>query len=148
MKCEDIKELIIEYIDGSLENKDVRLVDEHLSSCEACRKEVADMKSIWSKLDDIEMEEPSQDLEKNFNKMIDSYSLGMNNRGTPWHETISKWLESWWPRRPLTQFATTFAVLIIGLVVGLNINHRTESIKEIDQIKTGVNQIQQVVITQ
>ena len=148
MKCEDIQGLIIEYIDGGLNDMDARMVKEHLASCENCRTEWADMKSIWSKLDDMEMEEPSDNLKKNFKNMIDSYSLGMdNNPKAPWYETISKSLESWWPKRPLVQFATTVAVLIIGLVTGLAINQRAESEKEIVQLKTDMNQIRQVVMS-
>jgi hypothetical protein len=148
MKCEDIKELIIDYIDGSLNDEDAQKVDEHLSSCEACRREVTAMKSMWLKLNDMEMEDPSDNLKKNFENMIDSYSLGMNNNPkAPWYERISKWLESWWPKRPLVQFATTAAVLIIGLVTGLSINEETESKKDIVQLKTDMDQIRQVVIS-
>jgi len=148
MKCEDIKELIIEYIEGSLNYKDAQRVDEHLSSCEICRMEVADIKSILFRLDNMEMEEPSDNLRKNFENMIDSYSLGMNiNPKAPWYVTISKWVESWWPRRPLIQFATTVAVLIIGLMTGLSINERTESKKEIVQLKTDMNHLRQVVMS-
>lgn len=148
MKCEDIQELIIEYIEGGLNDMDTRMVEEHLASCEDCRSEVADMRTMWSKLNDMEMEEPSDNLKKKFKNMIDSYSLGMNNNpGLPWHETISKWLESWWPKRPLMQFAATVAVLIIGLATGLAINQRAESIKEIGQLKTDMNEIRQVVMS-
>ena len=147
MKCEDIQELIIEYIEGSLNSEDTRRVEEHLASCENCLKEVGHMKSVWAKLDNMEMKEPSDNLKKNFKNMIDSYSLGMNNNSSlPWHETISKWLESWWPKRPLMQFATTVVVLIIGLLTGLGINQRAESKKEIVQLKTDMNQIRQVMM--
>src|SRR4030043_378540 len=129
MKCEDIQEFFIEYIDGGLNDKDVPLVEEHLASCENCRTEWAGMKSIWSKLDDMEMEEPSDNLKG------------------PWYETISKSLESWWPKRPLVQFAMTVAVLIIGLATGLAINQRAESKKDISQLKTDMNQIRQVVMS-
>lgn len=147
MKCKNIKELIIEYIDDNLNDKDTRRVDEHLSSCEVCRREVANIKSMCLKLDDMEMEEPSDNLKKNFQNMIDSYRLGMNNvPGEPWHEKISNWLESWWPKRPLMQFVTTVAVLIIGIVTGLSINERAKSEKDIDKLKTDMNQMQQVVM--
>jgi hypothetical protein len=148
MKCEDIQELIIEYIEGNLNDKDTRRVEEHLASCENCLTEWADMKSVWSKLDDMIIEEPSDNLRKNFNNMIDSYSLGMNNNSSvPRYKTISKWLESWWPKRPLMQFAIMVVVLIIGLVTGLGINERAESKKEIVQLKTDMNEIRQVVMS-
>jgi len=134
MGCEDINTLMIEYIDGALNDEDARRVDEHLSSCEDCRAEMANMKSLLMKLDDFEMEEPSENLKRNFQSMVDSYSLGMNNRKIPWHEAVGNWIESWWPKRPLIQFVTTVAVLIIGLVTGLNISYKTGSKNDIAQL--------------
>ena len=146
MDCEDIKTLIIEYIEGSLNNEEARRVDNHLSSCDDCRSELADMKSMLLKLDDFEMEEPSANLKRNFRSMIDSYSLGMNNRKRSWNEVISNWLESWWPKRPIVQFMATVAVLIIGLVTGLNINNRTGSKNEIASLSNDMNNLNKVVM--
>ncbi|MGD9160554.1 MAG: zf-HC2 domain-containing protein [Desulfobacteraceae bacterium] len=147
MSCEDINALIIEYIDGTLNDGDTLRVDEHLSSCEGCRAELTNMKSILLKLDNFKMEEPSVNLKKNFENMIESYSLGMKNIKTPWHETFSKWLESWWPKHPLVQFVTTVAVLIIGLAAGLSINEKSGSNHEITEIKNNVNHLEKVVMT-
>ncbi|MFC1841062.1 HEAT repeat domain-containing protein [Thermodesulfobacteriota bacterium] len=103
------------------------------------------VKSVWLKLDDIEMEEPSETLKKNFENMINSYSLGMNNNtDTSLYDMFSNWLDSWWPKRPLTQFAATVAVLIIGLVTGLNINEKADS--KIEELQNGVNNLHQVVM--
>ncbi len=146
MNCEDIKELIVEYIDGGLDSEDIRKFDDHLSSCEECRMELAAVQSIWAKLDDIEMEQPSENLKKNFNNMINSYNLGMNNTHTPWHESFSNWLDSWWPKQSLTQFAATIAVLIIGLATGLGINEIAGSKQEIAQMQRDMNNLHQVVM--
>jgi hypothetical protein len=146
MGCEEINTLMIEYIDGELKDEDIRRVDEHLAFCENCRTELANIKSLLLKLDDFEMEEPSGNLKRNFQGMVDSYSLGMNNRKISWHEAIGSWLESWWPKRPVVQFMTTLAVLIIGLVTGLNINDKTGPKNEIAELKTGMNQLNRVVM--
>jgi len=147
MNCEDMKELIVEYIDGSLGSEEIRRLDDHLSSCEECRTELKNAKSLWMKLDDIEMEEPSENLRKNFDSMISSYKLGMNNTHTSWHESFSNWLDAWWPKRSLTQFAATIAVLIIGLATGLSINEIAGSKREIGQMQRDMNNLQQVVMT-
>lgn len=148
MKCEDLKELLIEYIDESLNDQNRVTVDEHLSSCETCSREVADIKSLCLKLNDIELEKPSDNLKKNVQNMISSYSLGMaNHMRVPWHERFSKCLEDCWPKRPLMQLAATIAVLVIGLVTGLNINMEDVSDREIVQLKTDMDQIRQTVMS-
>lgn len=148
MNCEEIKELVIDYIDGNLDVQMVRKVDAHLSSCEACNAEFSGAKSMWLELDHMEIEAPSSNLKKNVEKMIDLYNLGMNNNTTvPWYASFFNWLESWWPKRPMTQFAATIAVLFIGLATGLNIGDRTASRKEVAQLKTDVNQLRQAVMS-
>jgi hypothetical protein len=148
MECNNIKELIIDYMDGSLDKKEAEKVDSHLLSCEECRAELETMKSIWFDMDNLEMEKVSDHLKKNIDNMIDSYSLGMNNtRDKKRQVALFKWLESWWPRRPVIQFASTVALLIIGLITGFSIGSRTESKNEIVQLKTDVNQLQQVVMS-
>jgi hypothetical protein len=146
MGCEDIKTLIIEYIEGSLNDEDTLRVDEHLLSCEACQRELADMRSMLLKLDDFKLEEPSANLKRNFRSMVNSYSLGMSIRKRSWNDMVSSWLETWWPRRPMVQFMTTVAVLIIGLVTGLTINNRTGSKNEIASLSNNVNNLNKVVM--
>lgn len=148
MECKNIKELIIEYMDGSLDSKEAQKVKSHLSSCKECSAELEAMKSIWFRLDDLKMEKVSDRLKKNIDNMIDSFSLGMNNTGNKkWHLSVFNWLESLWPKRPVIQFASTMALLIIGLLTGFSIGSRIESKNEIVQLKTDVNQLQQVVMT-
>ena len=148
MDCEEIKELFIDYIEGSLDIQTAQKVDGHLSSCKECRSEFSGSKSMWLKLDHPEIEKPSDNLKKNIEKMIYSYNLGMNNNAkSEWYVSVSKWLESWWPKRPVIQFAATVAVLIIGLMAGINIGGKTESENEIVQLKTDVNQLKQTVMS-
>jgi anti-sigma-K factor RskA len=148
MECKEIKELAVDYIEGSLDTQTARKVDDHLSSCDKCRAEFSDMKSVWLELDDLEIEKPSDNLKENVENMIDSYNLGMNdNTSAKWYEPVVKWMESWWPKRLVTQFAAAVVVLVIGLATGLNIGERTETKKEIVQLKTDVNQLKQAVMT-
>ena len=147
MKCKGIQERLMEYIDGVLIIDDTLEVDEHLSSCDACSKELANMKSLFLKLNDIELEEPSEKMESSFNRMIDRYTLAMDRDSSEsLSEKASTFLETWLPKRPFIQFATTMSVLIIGLFTGLNINRNDVPDKEIVQLKTDVDHLRQTVI--
>ena len=61
-KCEDIRELISDYIDGDMAGDLLSEFEEHISSCEECRKELDDVKSIIAMLNDT----PDEDLPLNF----------------------------------------------------------------------------------
>jgi hypothetical protein len=148
MKCEEIQGLLSEYIDNYLDDKDRILVDEHLSSCEACSKEFEEIESLFLGLKDMELEEPSENVRNSFYNMINSYTLGMHNRiKLSLHEKALNWIDSWWPKRPVVQFAVTMSVLIIGLATGLKMNVKNESEKQIVQLRTDMNQMRQTVMS-
>src|SRR5262245_21629057 len=58
MNCEQIAELIPDYLQGSLSNDQRGLVEGHLHVCEQCREEVA----LWQKLALLPEEQPGPAL--------------------------------------------------------------------------------------
>lgn len=61
-KCDDIRELISLYIDGELVGDLLSEFEEHIRSCEDCRNELEDVKSVIAMLNDA----PEEDLPSNF----------------------------------------------------------------------------------
>lgn len=62
MNCNEVKELISEYIDKQLDSKMNAEFEEHIRTCEDCRKELNEMKSMLDLLKDL----PSEELPKDF----------------------------------------------------------------------------------
>jgi hypothetical protein len=147
MKCKDIQELFIEYIDGVLSSDETLEVDEHISSCEACSNELACIKSLCLNLNNIELEQPSEKMKNSFNSMVNNYIQGMDkNVNVTWYKKAGEWMGNWWPKRPLIQITATITVLIIGIVTGLNINKNNVPENEIVQLKTDVDHLRQTVM--
>lgn len=48
MNCEDIREKLIDYIDGDLDKQEEEVVKNHLGECEECRSELEQLQSIAS----------------------------------------------------------------------------------------------------
>ncbi|KNY25220.1 zf-HC2 domain-containing protein [Pseudobacteroides cellulosolvens] len=61
-KCEDIRELISQYIDGDMNSDLLSEFEEHILSCEDCRKELHDVKNVIAMLNNT----PEEDLPLNF----------------------------------------------------------------------------------
>jgi hypothetical protein len=61
-KCEDLRELISLYIDGELSGDLLFEFEEHILSCENCKNELEDVKSVIASLNDA----PEEDLPSNF----------------------------------------------------------------------------------
>lgn len=58
MNCNDIKDMLPLYIDEELDDKEKKLVEEHIEKCENCRKEFEEYKKIIYMLQNMFEEEP------------------------------------------------------------------------------------------
>jgi hypothetical protein len=62
MNCEEVRELLSEYVDGVLDTKTKALVDEHLSTCKDCQGELASLKALVDEVGSLESVEPPRDF--------------------------------------------------------------------------------------
>lgn len=109
MKCNEIRELLSLYIDGMLEEDQLKIVEEHLTACEACRNEYNEMKEMLDLLGQADMV-PVPDafefrlkkaLKEEKQKMIESGTLGKpSNKKSQW--------------RIITSVAAVFAVGVLS----------------------------------
>ena len=54
MECAKIKDLLSEYIDGTLDAQTKALIDEHLLACPKCNEELASLKTLIRELGSVE----------------------------------------------------------------------------------------------
>src|SRR5215472_11706061 len=72
MKCEEIEELLADYLRGNLNSERAVLVEEHIAQCRRCGQEV----ELWNKLALLPVEQPSPSLRTRFQAMLESYQEG------------------------------------------------------------------------
>lgn len=72
MKCEQMEELIPDFIAGTLNTEGAAAVEEHIAECSRCAGEV----EIWKKLALLPQEHPSPALRSRFDAMLESYQEG------------------------------------------------------------------------
>ncbi|HEX3093774.1 MAG TPA: zf-HC2 domain-containing protein [Candidatus Angelobacter sp.] len=72
MKCEEIGELLPDYLQGRLRADQAAEVAKHLAECAACGEEAA----LWKKLELLPEEQPSPALKSRFKAMLESYQEG------------------------------------------------------------------------
>ncbi|HKF20850.1 MAG TPA: zf-HC2 domain-containing protein [Candidatus Angelobacter sp.] len=72
MKCEEMEELLPDYLRGKLNSDRAMLVEEHVAGCSRCGEEVA----IWKKLQLLPEEQPSPSVRARFDAMLESYQQG------------------------------------------------------------------------
>lgn len=121
MNCEQIAELLPDYLQESLGHEQRDLVEAHLRSCNQCREEVA----LWQKLSLLPEEQPSPGLRARFKAMLDAYEEGR------WeHRQLAKerrsllpgFLRGGWLRMPAVGLAWAILLLVVGFLAGRSIN--------------------------
>jgi predicted anti-sigma-YlaC factor YlaD len=61
MSCDQFNEWAGAYLDGELTEADRRRFEQHLATCEDCRREVADLRNLTEDLDMMRFKEPGDE---------------------------------------------------------------------------------------
>jgi anti-sigma-K factor RskA len=114
MKCEEIGELLPDYLQGSLKAEQDALVETHIAECADCREDVA----IWKKLSLLPVEKPSADARERFEAMLQAYQTGRSDKASVRAERELRGSLWSWLRSPMGAVAWSAALLVIGIFVG------------------------------
>jgi anti-sigma factor RsiW len=117
MKCEQVADLLPDYLQEALRPDQSKIVQQHLVSCAECTEVVA----LWQKLALLPDEQPSPASRERFEEMLNAYQSGRaasTESAKPSHWSIFNWLRS-----PVGAVAWSFAVLALGTYLGLQLNN-------------------------
>ncbi len=71
MSCRNFQDKMEDYIKGSFSQHEGLYFDEHLSGCDKCRQQVADLRATFSLLQDMEVREVPPGLEARIVKAVE-----------------------------------------------------------------------------
>jgi anti-sigma factor RsiW len=122
VKCEQISELLPDYLQGRLSREQVQNVEAHLEQCADCSEEVV----IWTKLSLLPVDQPGPESLARFEAMLQAYQAGRSNQpaddlhrrkpASAWNWNVFHWLRS-----PVGAMAWGVALLTIGVFAGLRL---------------------------
>ena len=120
MKCEQISELLPDYLQGRLSREQDQNVEAHLEQCADCSEEVV----IWRKLSLLPVDQPGPESRARFAAMLEAYQAGRSNQpeddshrrmpASAWDWKVFNWLRS-----PAGAMAWGLVLLAIGVFAGL-----------------------------
>lgn len=120
MQCEEVREQFAGYVIDQLDEPTRATVARHLMTCQNCRSEAEELRTLWASLGSIPPAEPnSSELRSRFQIMLEAYKHGLDQAPARslW-QTVNSWLDGWWPRQPALQFGLAMALLVAGLLIG------------------------------
>lgn len=145
MKCEQIAELLPDYLQGSLSPDQHRSVEAHLGECADCSEEVA----VWRKLSSLPVEQPSAMSRVRFEAMLQAYQTGRSNQPTDdsaWRKRAASWNFFHWLRSPFGVAAWSAALLVIGIFAGLRLGGPKPPSPDIAEIQRQLENTKQLVV--
>src|SRR3954464_3267636 len=123
MTCNEIEDVLPDYLDGKLKPEKVVTIDAHLNDCPNCKEQVA----FWKRLASLPEEQPDAASRRRFDLMMNAYeegrreeqSLKARRTASPsWRE----FMPTAWVRAPWAQALAAVALLVIGLALGKNLS--------------------------
>ena len=119
MNCEEIGELLPDYLQGRLTADRAAVVEKHLAECAACSEEAA----LWKKLALLPEEQPSPALESRFKAMLESYQEGRWEKTSLAAEKIKTpvpmlWGLGNWRQLPAAGIVWACLFLVCGFLIG------------------------------
>lgn len=138
MKCIEIEERMIDYLDNRLDENDKKEVENHISRCERCLDEMRDIQEIFRNIDNEPMEEPDESLRINFYHMLHG-EMAKSRK-----EKSLKPASSYWYNRASYRLAAGIALLVCGTFMGLMVSmmvRNTGNEKELSQLTSEVSSL-------
>lgn len=145
MKCEQISELLPDYLRGALGPDQQRTVEAHLEQCTDCSEEVA----VWKKLSLLPVERPSPMSRVRFEAMLQAYQAGRSNQPSgnfEWKKRFSSWSFLQWLRSPLGAMAWSAVLLVIGVFAGTRLVGPKPPSPEIAEMQKELASTKQLVV--
>jgi hypothetical protein len=139
MKCEDVQQQLIDYIDNAIDAESRKNVDQHLSACDKCRHELKELQILLQLMaSESELETPDEKVCHNFNTMLELEIKGMHDHNSnPEAEKSSSFT------RQLLKVAASIAILAVGVLIGMQIKPRVKS-PQTDQLTKLTSEVKEM----
>lgn len=145
MKCEQIAELLPDYLQENLSPEQNNVVQQHIKECAECREDV----QVWQKLSLLPVEEASPVSRARFEAMLQAYQTGRSDQRTSEfseQKRASGWTPFEWLRSPVAGLAWSFALLAIGIFAGNYISRDNSRSQELTAMHSELTNMRQLVV--
>ena len=146
MKCD--KERVTHWLNNQLTDAERQEFEVHLADCTACQQEVKEATKVLNGMKQIQVPEPSADMEVRFLGMLDAFKQSVVKKDNVWKSFISR-LQQLWSFQPKLQLAYSIVLLMLGITVGylfLNKSPKDNSKEQIATLSSKVEDMRQMMM--
>ena len=120
MKCRKVQKLLPGYLEGFLSADELKIVEEHIYNCDACRKEYQIFEETIRLAGSLEVEYPSPDVWEAFIPMLNVRMMREMEK-----ESHRKTFFLQFSRLKLVGIASAALILVFSALVGYRMLHHT-----------------------
>ncbi len=134
MKCSDIKNQFLDYLDDNLDNKAKKLFETHIKRCEQCSNELSQLGLLNKKLSKVKNIETPRSLSEEFLSAIDMEQRKFENRIFRYENL-----------RFTLKIAASIILFIAGLVFGVLISNSGKVNTRVAKLENEVSRLEEAV---
>jgi anti-sigma factor RsiW len=145
MRCHELEELLADYLQQSLDQRQLSAVEGHLAQCSDCRQQVA----LWKDLSRLPDESPSPALKARFEGMLAAYQQGRGeweSRQGRSSGAFKRWLAALRFPAPLLQPALAIVLVAIGFAGGMYASAVNTNTQELTSLRQELGGMRQLVV--
>jgi hypothetical protein len=145
MKCEEVAQILPDYLHGGADAEHAARVREHIEECASCRADV----NMWEKLGNLPEEQPGTALRAGFDVLLQSYQEGR------WEKAhLAKEHGSFldlgtlvdWARTPAVSAAWAAVLVLCGFLAGRYFDRDASSAQQVAQMRQELKTTQQLMV--
>jgi hypothetical protein len=148
LTCIETELLFIDYLDNEISDSARKAVDSHLSSCDHCRKEIENYRSLFTTIASQKKELPGPLMRENFNTMLQSElnivtTAQLIKPAPPASVVVMK------PSGWITRIAACLVLILGGIFIGLlirNAGTASPSQGEMAELKSEVRSMKEALM--
>jgi len=145
MNCENVKEQLPDWLKDDLDKIDKSEIDRHLIHCLHCQEEFATSKQLWSSLNGIKVNVPSENMKVQFDLMLNEFKESAEAKKkfdlNGWFVKVRQLLT---PQLAL-QLGFCFLLVGLGWIMGKRMSRSNiRAVAYEKQIDTLANQVQEM----
>jgi len=149
MECKDYREQFGSLLINSLDQKERREIESHLTGCAECRQEFEAAKKVWDLMGEIPQPEPSEAMRANFDTILLNYKEELILKRNPVGEWLNK-LSEYWFLQAQPRLSFSILLIVIGLFGGYILHQPGQSAisynRQIDSLSSQVSDLKQVML--
>jgi len=145
MKCEEVAQLLPDYLQGGAGAENAGGVREHIEECASCRADL----DMWQKLGTLPEEQPGATLRSRFDALLQSYQEGRWEKAHLAKEH-GKFLDlhaiAYWVRTPAVSVAWAAVLVLCGFLAGRYLDRDTSSAQQVAAMRQELKSTQQLMV--